>query len=384
MDVVCAMDLGPATNLFERPLSKRVGRPRTGRCRWVSFGHSGAAHRPPMRLLPAAILIALVVLAAPTAGVAHAAAPEAEFTFSPAAPVVGQTVRFTASVSDPDNDIASVTWDLNDDGEFDDETGTSASTRFDTAGRHRVTLRVVDEEDNVTEVDHTVNVGEAPPNQPPTAAFTFSPAAPNVGEAVTFRSGSSDDGSVVSERWDLDDDGAFDDATGTSATQAFAVPGTHVVGLQATDDRGASSIAFRSVEVTAPAAAAPTITPRRARLRLLSPFPIVRIVGTFVGRTVKITRLAVRASRGAVVRVLCRGRACPARRLSQRPTSYARPVRFRRFERRLRVGTVLEIFVSRPGRIGKYTRFVIRGGAAPLRRDSCVRAGAVRPSRCPG
>jgi PKD repeat protein len=361
----------------------------------VSAGGPAAADLRLRRLLVAAMLTALALLGPRAAGVAQAADPQADFTFAPRAPVVGETVRFTATVSDPDDDVERVAWDLDDDGEFDDATGTSASTRFDAAGGHTVKLEVVDEEDNTVEAAHRVDVDEAPPpaaNQPPSAAFTFSPGAPTVGETVTFRSGSTDDGRIVSERWDLDGDGAFDDATGATATRAFAVPGAYIAGLRVTDDQGASSVALRTVQVfgsvagapaPAPAAPAPTGARRPAALRLLTPFPIVRIVGTFVGSRVKIKMLAVRAARGALVRVRCRGRGCPARRLSRRSTSYARPVRFRRLERQLRVGTVIEIFVTKRGRIGKYTRFVIRSGAAPLRRDACARPGATRPTRCP-
>jgi hypothetical protein len=270
----------------------------------VSARGSAAAGLRPRRLLVAAMLTALVLLGPRAAGVARADALEADFTFSPQAPLVGDTVRFTATISIPGKDVESVAWDFDGDGEFDDATGTSVSTSFDTAGGHTVALQVVDKDDNTVEATHRVDVGEArppAPNPPP-----------------------------------------------------------------------------------APAAPAPPVARRAAAPRLLSPFPIVRIVGSFVGSRVKITRLAVRAARGALVQVRCHGRGCPARRITQRSTSFARPVRFRRLERQLPVGTVIEIFATRRGRIGKYTRFVIRSGGPPRRRDACARAGATRPMRCPG
>ena len=49
------------------------------------------------------------------------------------------------------------------------------------------------------------------------------------------------------------------------------------------------------------------------------------------------------------------------------------PTRFRAFERRLRAGTVLRIFVTRSGFIGKYTRFTVRRNMAPRRADACAR-----------
>jgi hypothetical protein len=51
--------------------------------------------------------------------------------------------------------------------------------------------------------------------------------------------------------------------------------------------------------------------------------------------------------------------------------------------KRLRAGVRLEILVTKPDRIGRYTRFRIRRDRAPKRFDSCIRFGATRPSPCP-
>ena len=63
-------------------------------------------------------------------------------------------------------------------------------------------------------------------------------------------------------------------------------------------------------------------------------------------------------------------------------TSATRLVRFRRFERRLPAGVTLEIFVRQAGKIGKYTRFLIRAGKPPARIDRCLVPGRTRPVRC--
>lgn len=128
---------------------------------------------------------------------------------------------------------------------------------------------------------------------------------------------------------------------------------------------------------TAPAAPAPPTA--RARPVLLSPFPIVRIRGRLTRTGAVVNLVSVRAPRGARVSVSCRGRGCPARV----PARTARLVTFKRLRRHLRAGAVLEIRVTRPGTIGKYTRFVIRRGKAPLRRDSCLRLNGVKPMTCP-
>ena len=59
------------------------------------------------------------------------------------------------------------------------------------------------------------------------------------------------------------------------------------------------------------------------------------------------------------------------------------PVEFRRFERSLRFGTTVEILVSKPGEIGKYTRFAIRRGKLPERVDMCLDPAGLKPLVCP-
>ena len=55
-------------------------------------------------------------------------------------------------------------------------------------------------------------------------------------------------------------------------------------------------------------------------------------------------------------------------------------MRFRRFERALRAHAVIEVFVTNPPTVGKYTRITVRKGLAPLRRDLCLVPGAKRPA----
>jgi hypothetical protein len=60
------------------------------------------------------------------------------------------------------------------------------------------------------------------------------------------------------------------------------------------------------------------------------------------------------------------------------------PLRVRSFEgRTLRAGTVIEVLVTAPGQIGKYTRFTVRRGATPARSDLCLRPGHTKPTTCP-
>lgn len=127
-----------------------------------------------------------------------------------------------------------------------------------------------------------------------------------------------------------------------------------------------------------PGASPPPIRP----LQLISPFPVVRIVGRLTRRGARIRLLSVRAPASAAILVRCSRRRC--RRQSLRlARGLGRPVRFRQFERSLRAGTIIEILVGRRGTIGKFTRFRIRRGRRPARRDLCLRPGDNRGTPCP-
>jgi hypothetical protein len=113
---------------------------------------------------------------------------------------------------------------------------------------------------------------------------------------------------------------------------------------------------------------------------LLSPFPVVTIAGRLTRRGARLTRVSVRAPSGSKVLARCRGcRARPAR-VTVGPRG---AVRMRRFERRLRAGAVLEVLITKPGFVGKYTSFLIRRHRPPLRTELCVLPGATNGSACP-
>jgi hypothetical protein len=126
----------------------------------------------------------------------------------------------------------------------------------------------------------------------------------------------------------------------------------------------------------APAPLAPAV----AGLTYMRPFPIVRIRGVVVRGGVRVTLLSVAGPRSARIRASCRGRGCP-RASSLRPVGA--PARLRRLERVLRTGTILQIRVTAPGAIGKYTSFRIRANRAPQRVDRCLLPGRFAPAACP-
>lgn len=215
-------------------------------------------------------------------------------------------------------------------------------------------------------------------DQRPDASFSFSPEDPRAGQQVLFESSSCDpDGRLVRQAWDLDGDGAFDDAVGPVATQTFPSSGARTVGLEVTAAGGATDRQQRTVMVDTEYA-----LPRPDTDRLMSPYPVVRLAGRLTPSGARIRLLSVlRAPRCAVVRVSCRGVSCPAKRVSMYVGSG--PLRFRRFERRLMAGTVLTVRISKNDLIGKFTQFRVRAGKEPKRRDRCLRPGQTAGSQCP-
>jgi len=211
------------------------------------------------------------------------------------------------------------------------------------------------------------------PGAPPAASFKWFPPLPQTGEPVSLVSTSSDASSpIVALAWALN--GPFQGG-GTILTTSFSTPGGHLVRLLVTNAYGLSSVASETINVVG------------RRLPLMQPFPVVRIAGTETGSGVKLRLLRVQQTpAGARVTVRCRGRRCPVRSasrvaVSRRPE--ASSVEFRAFERFLRFGVTLEILVSKPGEIGKYTIFELLRGKLPTRVDMCLDPSGIKPLRCP-
>jgi PKD repeat protein len=322
--------------------------------------------------------------------------PTADFSFAPAAPRAGQAVSFTPSVSDAEGDAVTLAWRF---GDGETATGPSPSHVYDSPGTYSVVLTATDEHGAAATRNHTVTV-KADPG--PAPGFEYSPANPLTGELVTFTSTSTaSQGSITDTDWDMDGDGEFDDASGEEVTWSFGSAGNHLVQLRVRQTGGRQAVAFATVEVAERPAPPPPAgettgpappgsglpvtpifpTPPARRPVLMRPFPIVRIAGVVLPRAALIRILSVRAPRGARVELRCLGAGCPAKGVAR--TSARRLMRFRRFERRLPAGVRLELFVRQPGRIGKYTRFLIRAGKPPARVDRCLVPGKRRPVRCP-
>jgi hypothetical protein len=258
------------------------------------------------------------------------------------------------------------------------------------AGQYTVLARQSDEAGNTgSSAPQTFIVNAPPPPTPPAApappvaSFTWVPASPAVGQSVSLISKSTDLSSpITGYAWDVTGRGPFT-VGGPLITTTFTTAGGHAVRLQVSDANGLSSTVAETI----------LVVPQT--LKLMQPFPIVRIAGAETAAGARVRLLTVQAPLGATVTVTCKGRGCKTkseRRLAQsskttgsgKPKSGAVVLAFPRFQRRLKAGAVLQIRVSATGEIGKYTSFRIRRGKLPVRVDACLRPPpSTTPSPCP-
>jgi hypothetical protein len=114
--------------------------------------------------------------------------------------------------------------------------------------RFRSQVSASDEDANVDNVRITGIA--AGPNTPPVANVGSGYAMDEGGSVALTGLGSSDvDGAISAYAWDLDNDGQYDDASGATVNFSTRASGIHTVGLQVTDNRGATATASTSVMV---------------------------------------------------------------------------------------------------------------------------------------
>ena len=341
----------------------------------------------------AIVLLAIALVVAPGASSAPNKVIPLDFGWSPTGPTPGQVVTFTAAANPPSGvAIRSYDWDLNGDGSTDKH-GATATWSYPVPGPVSVRLHVTGDGNRTGDAVRTVSVqaassGGGPVPIPPVASFTIAPAAPVANQPVLFTSTSGDpDGTLVEQVWDLNGDGNYDNGGGSTASRSFADAGSYVVGLRVTDNAGLVSFDSHILAV-APVPGAPAPTQTSGGLRLLSPFPVVRLTGRITGRGTRVRLLRVKAPVRAKITIRCTGRSCPFRKQVRAVPSgtsarTVATVRVRRLERLLLPGVRVRVYVTKRGEVGKYTRFRFRAGNAPVRTDRCVMPGSLAPVECP-
>lgn len=224
----------------------------------------------------------------------------------------------------------------------------------------------------------------------PSAAWTWLRCAKTNGpcsEIATgkeYRETAADQGSVLRVRLTVTNAAGSDEKrSGPSGVVAAAPEPTPTPTPTATPTPTVTPAPTPVPSFDVPAAPTPAPTPAPAPVpaapKPMKPFPVIRIKGSLTAKGARVSLLqVVTAPKSVKVTVVCRGRSCPVKRYAPR----AGVRRLRPFERSLRAGTRLEISVTKPGYIGKFTVIVIRRGAAPTRSDRCLTPGSTRPTRC--
>ncbi len=179
--------------------------------------------------------------------------PTASFSVTPNPVPTNAPVTFNGSGStDPDGTVATYEWDLDGNGTYETNTGSTptASRAYPTAGNVTVGLRVTD---NNGATATTTRVLTVKANQLPTASFTVSPSPATVGTTVTVDASASKDpdGTIAKYEWDLDGNGTYELDTGTtpSAIKNFSTPGNVTIGLRVTDSSGGTATTTRALTV---------------------------------------------------------------------------------------------------------------------------------------
>jgi len=166
----------------------------------------------------------------------------ADFTFSPWSPSEGDSVTFSAVAAGGVAPYA-YAWNF---GDGASGAGPTTSRAFASAGNYVVNLTVTDARGWSAWAENTVPIQAVP--QPPTlsADFTFTPASPEVGEAVAFAAAASGGTPAYEYAWDFGD-GVL--GVGLSASHAYATAGTYNVTLTVTDAQPVAVTVVHAVTV---------------------------------------------------------------------------------------------------------------------------------------
>lgn len=207
----------------------------------------------------------------------------------------------------------------------------------------------------------------------PEASFVWYPTFPHPSEQVLLASLSTDaDSPLVAFSWAVTPNGELV-PDGPVLRTTFSTYAPQIVRLRVTDGNHISDVAAETIHMSTPP------------ITVLAPFPIVRIDDVVAGSGIRIKTLTVQAGVGTRATITCRGRSCPTRRESRVLSGKKGIARlgFRRFERFLSAGVVLEVRVTKAGKIGSYTRLKVRRHRLPQRVDTCLSASGVTPIACP-
>jgi hypothetical protein len=175
--------------------------------------------------------------------------PKAALAITPNPVSPGGHASFDAAAStDSDGSIVKYEWDLDGNGTYETNTGStaSASANYAVEAEIPISVKVYDNNLAIDTETKTLKVGGVEP-QPPVAAYSAQPNPAVTDIPVDFNAAASkdSDGTIVKYEWDLDGNGSFETDSGTTATNShtYSAVATVPTRLRVTDDIGMTDTA---------------------------------------------------------------------------------------------------------------------------------------------
>lgn len=166
--------------------------------------------------------------------------PTPSFELDPSQPTAREKTFLRSTSTDyGDGEIVNHTWRISDVGV---RHGEVVKFSFPRDGQQTVRLTVQDDDGNVSHVNQSVQVLNAPPD----VSIDIHPSIPNPGESTDFVASVTDDDQITEALWTFSDGTTRD---GLKVTNSFAEGGSYEVTLVVTDADGATTTANRTFQV---------------------------------------------------------------------------------------------------------------------------------------
>lgn len=144
----------------------------------------------------------------------------------------GDQTTFNSTSVAGSGTIVEWNWDFNNDTVYTEASGSTVNFTLPGYGTFTVGLQVITDLNDTTIGYQNVTVY-------PSAVAGFTATSECQGTPITLTSTSTvPSGSIVSQNWDLDFDGNYDNASGTTVTHDFGAAGTYMVGIEVVTDNG--------------------------------------------------------------------------------------------------------------------------------------------------